>query len=323
MLKYGYMQYHSEMLGDTMSRQQHQTRLKNDKGFTIVELLIVVVIVGILATITIVAYNGMQKRANASAAQSALSQANKKLALYQIENNGGYPENLSAINLSDGEVTYQYSNSPATSYCITATSGNVSYHASDTNKSPAEGGCDGHGVGGAPAITNYALNPMLRTSTTSWNAATRVADAQSASGWAAEKASAGSQMYFNTTLPSSATSGVYAIDLWLPTDETVESRSVRLWAERTNSPYTQWVTLSPPVNVTITKSKQRFYTAFTKPVGETTGYFGIRDATGNRVRAAGAFVAITTGSPAFADGDSTGWIWNGPANAATSTGPAS
>lgn len=40
---------------------------KRQGGFTIVELLIVIVVIGILAAITIVAYNGIQQRANNSA----------------------------------------------------------------------------------------------------------------------------------------------------------------------------------------------------------------------------------------------------------------
>ena len=48
-------------------------------GFTIVELLIVIVVIAILAAITIVAFNGIQERARVSAVSSALNQANKKL----------------------------------------------------------------------------------------------------------------------------------------------------------------------------------------------------------------------------------------------------
>lgn len=50
----------------------------NKSGFTIVELLIVVVIIAILAAITIVAYNGIQNRAKASAAQSLANSIVKK-----------------------------------------------------------------------------------------------------------------------------------------------------------------------------------------------------------------------------------------------------
>lgn len=46
-------------------------------GFTIVELLIVIVVIGILAAITIVAYNGVQDRAKASAMAADFSNNNK------------------------------------------------------------------------------------------------------------------------------------------------------------------------------------------------------------------------------------------------------
>ena len=52
--------------------------IKKDRGFTIVELLIVIVVIAILAAITIVAYNGIQNRAKASSAQSAANTIIKK-----------------------------------------------------------------------------------------------------------------------------------------------------------------------------------------------------------------------------------------------------
>lgn len=63
----------------------------NDRrGFTIVELLIVIVVIAILAAIVTVAYNGMQARANLSKYQSEMKTIVKALAMYK-EVNGNYP----------------------------------------------------------------------------------------------------------------------------------------------------------------------------------------------------------------------------------------
>jgi prepilin-type N-terminal cleavage/methylation domain-containing protein len=57
------------------------------KGFTIVELLIVIVVVGILAAITIVAYNGVQERARVSSANSDLALLNKAIQVARLNAN--------------------------------------------------------------------------------------------------------------------------------------------------------------------------------------------------------------------------------------------
>ncbi len=61
-------------------------------GFTIVELLIVVVVIAILAAITIVSYNGIQNRAAESAVQSDLRNAMSKFQAYKAIN-GTFPAN--------------------------------------------------------------------------------------------------------------------------------------------------------------------------------------------------------------------------------------
>jgi prepilin-type N-terminal cleavage/methylation domain-containing protein len=52
------------------------------KGFTIVEPLIVIVVIAILAVITIVAYTGIQARTRESSAKSTLSSVAKKIETY-------------------------------------------------------------------------------------------------------------------------------------------------------------------------------------------------------------------------------------------------
>ena len=57
----------------------------NNKGFT-VELLIVVVIIGILAALVIIAYNGIQDRANNQKTESAVNAYRKALIQYATIN---------------------------------------------------------------------------------------------------------------------------------------------------------------------------------------------------------------------------------------------
>lgn len=55
-------------------------------GFTIVELLIVIVVIAILAAITIAAFNGIQQRARDSARTSDIASIHKALELYRADN---------------------------------------------------------------------------------------------------------------------------------------------------------------------------------------------------------------------------------------------
>lgn len=66
------------------------TWAQKQTGFTIVELLIVVVVIAILAAITIVSYNGITNRANDSAIQQDLTTIAKKIQISYTQN-GVYP----------------------------------------------------------------------------------------------------------------------------------------------------------------------------------------------------------------------------------------
>jgi type IV pilus assembly protein PilA len=66
-------------------------------GFTIVELLIVIVVIAILAAISIVAYNGIQNRGKASAAQSLANSVVKKAEAYNTIKSA-YPADVAAFS---------------------------------------------------------------------------------------------------------------------------------------------------------------------------------------------------------------------------------
>ena len=69
-----------------------KNKLNKESGFTIVELLIVIVVIGILAAITIVAYNGVQNRARTTTAQANAQEVQSKSEVYAAdEGNGSYP----------------------------------------------------------------------------------------------------------------------------------------------------------------------------------------------------------------------------------------
>ncbi len=95
--------------------KQNKKLIEKIRGFTIVELLIVVVVIAILAAITIVAFNGIQQRAVSSALQSDLSSAVKKLKLYQIDNNY-YPTSIDPVTHCPVPADVQYCLSVSTGH---------------------------------------------------------------------------------------------------------------------------------------------------------------------------------------------------------------
>ena len=67
-------------------RSDHSPR----RGFTIVELLIVIVVIGILAAIVIVAYSGIQSKARDASRVSSVQAMHTALSLYYVDN-GSFP----------------------------------------------------------------------------------------------------------------------------------------------------------------------------------------------------------------------------------------
>jgi len=64
---------------------------KRQSGFTIVELLIVIVVIGILAALVITTYSGIQQKARDTKRQTDARAQYSMLEAYYAQNGGGYP----------------------------------------------------------------------------------------------------------------------------------------------------------------------------------------------------------------------------------------
>lgn len=138
---------------------------KKNQAFTIVELLIVIVVIAILAAITIIAFTGIQDRAEVAVLESDLNQAAKELSVASVEA-GAFPSDDTDPNdllTSSSGVTYQYSSTGST-FCLTATRGDKAYYITQ-NGSPTEGTCDDHsppvaGGGGSTLTCDEGYIPV-------------------------------------------------------------------------------------------------------------------------------------------------------------------
>lgn len=93
-------------------------------GFTIVELLVVIVVIGILTAITIVAYSGIQNRASFASAQSGVTNIIKKLELFKVDSDK-YP-----VSITDCPTP------AATNLCISAGPGTTYRYVANNSSNP-------------------------------------------------------------------------------------------------------------------------------------------------------------------------------------------
>jgi len=302
---------------------------RSNKGFTIVELLIVIVVIAILAAITIVAYNGIQNQAKASAAQAAAKQALTKIQAYAVQNADQYPATIAAAGLtSSGGTTYQYrvdnSANPKT-FCLTTTTQEKSYYVSSSSGSPMAGACNGHAVDGGEVVTNLVPNPNSESVGLVLNnggGATAVrTTADRRSGAASTLLTKGSgYAYMNgmgNGITSLATGGEeITFSAWVKS-----SAPSLLMAKRGAGVAFGTYAKSIPVD-TWTRITQ----TITVDAGATSFYFDIGWEAGSAPSGATLYIddiMATSGNTVhdFADGNSPGWIWNGTVNRSTSTGP--
>lgn len=85
-----------------MSKVINRAAVLNTKsGFTLIEILLVVVIIGILAAVAVPRLGGRVKQAQIAAAQSDVDSIGMALRLYEVDN-GSYPGSLQGLVTTPG-----------------------------------------------------------------------------------------------------------------------------------------------------------------------------------------------------------------------------
>ena len=311
---------------------------KKQFGFTIVELLIVVVVIAILAAITIVAYNGITDRAKTSAAQSAAQQAAKKVLAFSITNNEQYPTALSVAGIVDGNgTTYQYqfnnTTSPA-SFCVTATTNSISYFASNTKTSPTAGACPGQASNGNPVITNLAPIPIASTN---WLHNFGTGGAGSRAMVSDARFPQNAAVKLSWTAAPSSTSSLYVSEIGtipcvIGQQYFISARYAASWAGAIPSFYIGGPNVGTGTGLAPIDRQDGTFEArvlWTAPSTCTSTFIPVLTfASGSTLPPqsaswlVGGFMVVANrpGGAEYADGESTGWAWNGAVNNSTSTG---
>lgn len=178
----------------------HKTMVGNKQrsGFSIVELIIVIVVIAILATIGVVAYNGVQRRSADTMVRDALSSANKAVQVEVTMTSGvltALPSNVrtnDSVKLTLVEKGPHYSNMTAVQngtlfnkVCndLLADPSLTTIHGTDGATDTYFTGCNQSTSGNSMQITSWSTQ-NLTTPVTQANIQTLVDNAPSSGYWA-------------------------------------------------------------------------------------------------------------------------------------------
>lgn len=133
--------------------------VKKTRAFSIVELLVVIVVIGILAAITVISYSGINNRALAASVQSDLKNGATKLQMYYVDE-GLYPTSIDCTSPYD-----------ANSICIETSGTNTitSYTANNTANPPTFSLVIEDGSGSNTHYVTEALPPTAGTPAVAWD----------------------------------------------------------------------------------------------------------------------------------------------------------
>lgn len=304
-------------------------------GFTIVELLVIIVVIGILVGITVVSYGAITDRARHKTVEADAQGMSVALNKYKASN-GVYPTSLSQLTdapKSDSTFQYRY-NATSNTYCVTASVTGASAYVQSGNSTAKEGGCPGHGVNGENPVANLTVNPSAETDC-SWaggyfgSPMTACPTTLGASG-----AVSGTKVFATTTNSTTSSQGmIYRVTASAKENQQYTCSmsfkgtpgSIIYFGGRPATTTDGYITegLGNKV-ITLSASWQRVSITFTTPAA--TGILKVQSrlnapASGITIQADALMCTEGATDYAFADGNTSGWMWNGTANLSDSIGP--
>ncbi len=159
-----------------------KARISSRKGFTIVELLVVITIIGILASISIISYGAWRHSAISAKVKNDLNGVAAAMDSARTFNNV-YPSTVPSSIVPSPGVTLKGGSTDGTTYCVEADSTEdttITYYLSSTNISagPQAGTCASVVNVPLPAVpTNLAAGAFISNSVAlSWSAASGAAN---------------------------------------------------------------------------------------------------------------------------------------------------
>ncbi len=306
-------------------------RQSQNQAFTIIELVVVVAVIAILATILVMSYTAITNNVQVTTLKADLTRSASNLAKEKAES-GSFPADLAAasefLEASDGvSFEYSYDNTNKT-FCMTGHSKDISYFVLSGNVEATEGGCAGHGRNGLLAITNLVKNPKGVGSSAQYYSSGWFYGLCSANTTDTPGVSWGGKTNWHRLAWNG--SGCSTMRISLDPSDLQDGKTYRVSALVGNS-------TGSPASFTMDFSDEGG-TSFTIPAGTServsfaasrstyTSVYSFIDLNVTTSGSGGVLVSdvmATEGDEiyAYADGGSDGWVWNGVPNASTSSGP--
>lgn len=299
---------------------------QKQKGFTIVELLIVIVVIAILAAITIVAYNGIQNRSKDASMRSAVSQVGKKILAYAPLNNDSYPAEGTyrtdlGLSADTAQATYDYYVSDdRKAFCVSVTnttSTPLLAYSYTQNGTLVEGRC----------VKNLVVNPSFATDLNGW------LQYQSTRTWVSGGVHGTGRLAIVRTAAATDAMSAQALESSAIEPNTPYRFSAWIWGDTAQTLLQfiglqesagTWRTMAVHFNRTITTTPTRYSASGTTPSDVlSTNRVVLRSANVDAATVYYDGVMLTKGATLYQYGDGSfpNWSWTGVPHASTSFGP--